>query len=93
MVAKSGLKTSRRHVLLNDEDWEWLSQQYGPGGFKSHVGVSRAIRTIIHQRVEGMKARAAGIIDQLRDEQRPEGEPGVYLEGGPEDSPGTGETK
>lgn len=70
---------SRRHIILFDEDWDWLVQAYGPGGFKSEVGVSNAIRTIIHQRVLGMKAKMNGELDQLRDAQRPTGDDSIRL--------------
>lgn len=72
MPPKPSLPTSRHHIMLFDEDWDWLEAEYGPGGHKSEVGISRAIRTIIHARVQGMKAKINGEIDKLRDVQRKE---------------------
>ncbi len=74
MSKKSTLPQSRHHIIIFDEDWEWLSQNYGPGSHNSMVGTSGAIRAIIHQRVLGMKAKANGELDRLRDEQRPTGD-------------------
>lgn len=40
---------TRRHILINDDDWEWLVQQYGRGD--GGLGVSTAVRTIIQRAV------------------------------------------
>lgn len=65
--------------MLYDEDWKWLTQEYGAGGHKSEVGTSRAIRTIVHQRVQGMKAKINQDLDNMKDSQRDTGEPGLSL--------------
>lgn len=71
MVKKSRLPQSRHHILIYDEDWNWLNQNYGPGSFGSAVGISGAIRELVHQRVIAMKAKANGELDKLRDEGAP----------------------
>lgn len=79
MSKKSRLPQSRHHILVYDEDWEFLMQNYGPGSHNSQLGVSGAIRAVIHQRVLGMKAKANRELDTLRDEDRPTGDDGVKL--------------
>lgn len=79
MSKKSPLPQSRHHILVYDEDWDWLDRHYGPGSASSQVGISGAIRAIVHQRVLGMKAKAQGQLDARRDEERPTGDEGVKL--------------
>lgn len=42
--------------------------EYGPGS-KNHVGVGVAIRTIVHAKVQDMKAKANLAYDRIRAEQ------------------------
>lgn len=79
MSKKSVLPQSRHHILIYDEDWEWLERHYGKGSAASQIGTSGAIRAVLHQRVLGMKARANGIVDGLRDEKRDTGDSEVNL--------------
>ena len=79
MSRKSVLPQSRHHILIYDEDWDWLEQHYGRGSAHAQVGGSGAIRAVLHQRVLGMKARANSIIDGLRDDQRDTGDSEVQL--------------
>ncbi len=74
MSKKSTRPQSRHHILIYDEDWEFLSQNYGPGSHNAALGISGAIRGIVHQRVQGMRAKMAGEVDKLRDEQRDTGD-------------------
>lgn len=53
---------SRRHILVFDEDWEYLDKLYGPQGLK-RIGVGPAIRQIIHAKVKALKAREIGMRD------------------------------
>lgn len=79
MSKKSTLPQSRRHILIFDEDWEFLTKIYGPGGAHSEVGISGAIRAVVHQRVLGIKAKMNGELDRLRDEERATGTEGAQL--------------
>ncbi len=79
MSKKSTLPQSRHHILVYDEDWEWLERHYGPGSANAQVGISGAIRAVVHQRVLGMRAKANKIIDGLQDDQRETGDAGVRL--------------
>jgi tRNA G37 N-methylase TrmD len=47
---KSRLPQSPRHVLIYNEDWEYLETRFGPTGLKP-VGVSNVIRALIHQKI------------------------------------------
>lgn len=79
MSKKSTLPQSRHHILIYDEDWEYLMRNYGPGSHGSQVGISGAIRAVLHQRVQGMKARENKEIDGMRDEMRDTGDDSVRL--------------
>lgn len=50
MSKKSRLPQTDRHILIYDEDWEYLETRFGPFGIKP-VGVSAVIRALIHHRV------------------------------------------
>ncbi|MCK9361754.1 hypothetical protein M0Q28_06060 [Patescibacteria group bacterium] len=47
MSKKTILPTSRRHVMMFDEDWEWLEGQYGANS-PSKIGVAEAVRIVVH---------------------------------------------
>ena len=47
---------SRHHVHIFDEDWDFLERAYGRDGVKP-IGISAAVRTIIHNHVKLIKQR------------------------------------
>jgi hypothetical protein len=62
MTRKSALPQKAHHILIYDEDWEFLDQAYGKTS--SHpLGVSTVIRTIIHQKVLGIKGKINARLD------------------------------
>lgn len=63
MSKKVGPGTSRRHVHLFDEDWDFLSTVFGRDNPK-RVSVAEAIRTIVHASVRNMRARAEAARDR-----------------------------
>lgn len=65
MAKKEDAETERFHAVLFKEDLEYLRQNYGNGSALSHIGVSKVIRTIVNQRVRGLKARVAGALDGI----------------------------
>jgi hypothetical protein len=65
MSKKSPLPQSRRHVMLYDEDWDWLQAEFG-----QKIGVGAAIKVIVHRKVQDMKAKANEAFDRIRDEMR-----------------------
>ena len=50
MSKRSRLPQSPRHVLVYDEDWEYLETRFGATGIKP-VGVSTVLRALIHNKV------------------------------------------
>lgn len=58
-------ETERFHAVLFKEDLDYLRQHYGPGSAHSTIGVSKIIRTLVQQRVRGLKAKAIGAQDGL----------------------------
>lgn len=66
MAKQEEKPTERFHSVLFTEDLEFLRDRYGPGSEKAHIGISKAIRTIVHQRVQGIKAQEIAKYDQLK---------------------------
>ena len=64
MTKRASLPSSRHHVFLYDEDWDFLAANYGPDS-ASRVGVSEVIRAIVHKKVLGLKAEAAARYDAI----------------------------
>lgn len=65
MSKRSELPQSRRHVLIFDEDWTFLSTHYGPSA-ASPIGVGVAVRKIVHARVAALRAQHAELMDKER---------------------------
>lgn len=57
MSKKSPLPQSRRHIMLYDEDWEFLEAEYGIHS-PSKVGAGTVVKLLVHQKVQQVKARA-----------------------------------
>lgn len=62
------------HIELFDEDYEFLNNLFGKGGAKEDLGLGRALRTIIRQKVNGLRAKQNGELDKLRAAERQLGE-------------------
>lgn len=65
MSKKSPLPQSRHHVMIYNEDWEWLQAAYGQGQTEpgAAIGAGTAIKTVVHAYVQRLKARAEQKID------------------------------
>ena len=63
MSRRSAIPQTRRHVHIFDEDWEFLNTHYSIHS-PNPVGVSQAIRTIVHAKVEEIRAKQTRAIDQ-----------------------------
>lgn len=74
MSKKSPLPHSRHHVFIYDEDWEFLLTNYGPGSVNFKIGVSGAIKTIVHAYVRKLKAKSAEAFEDIRQGQTEAGE-------------------
>lgn len=62
MSKQSPLPQSRHHVLIFDEDWNWLDDNYGPNS-PSRMGVGVAIRKIVHYHVKQIRQKAQEAAD------------------------------
>jgi len=49
--------------MIYDEDWEWLVRHYGPGSAHEQVGISGALKTLIHRFVTRSKDGATAVLD------------------------------
>lgn len=68
MTRRLPLSQSRRHVLIFDEDWEFLNTWFGNSS-SVKTGVGPAIRAIVHQRIEYLRAKQAASLDELEKEK------------------------
>ncbi len=62
MSRRSELPQSRRHVLIFDEDWEFLEANYGQYS-ANRIGVGVAVRRIVHQQVRFLRQKAQDLAD------------------------------
>lgn len=62
-MKRSSLPQSRRHIMVYDEDWEWLDRYYGKES-DARIGTGAAIREIVHSRIKALKQKAIDLRDQ-----------------------------
>lgn len=62
MSRQNSRPASRRHILVYDEDWEWLMEHFGPMSGRP-FGVGPSIREIVHKHVNGLRTRVQERID------------------------------
>ena len=74
MSAKARRPQSRRHILVFDEDWEYLDAIYGTAS-TNRLGVGPAIREVIHTYVSKLKAKTEAILDEARPGASQDGDP------------------
>ena len=66
MTRKALLPQRPRHILVFDEDWDYLRDNYGP--HSAHpCGISPAIRQIIHGYVRRLRAHEEMVEDVARE--------------------------
>lgn len=65
MSHRARLPQSRRHVIIFDEDWEFLNSVYGAGS-QSKLGPSAAIREIVHAKVKAIRDQVNQKLDQTK---------------------------
>lgn len=63
MSRKALYPQSRRHILIYDQDWEWLLQNFGAESAHPY-GVGPAIRDIIHKHVGALRQRALSLAEE-----------------------------
>lgn len=66
MAKNSDLPKSQRHVLIYDEDWEYLELAYGPGS-AGRFGIGKAVCVIIHAKVKALKEEQAVLANTRRE--------------------------
>jgi hypothetical protein len=54
MSKRSQLPQSRHHVMIFDEDWQWLDLAFGKYS-RSRLGPGVAIRQIVHRHVRQLR--------------------------------------
>lgn len=62
MSKRSRLPQFPRHILIYNEDWEYLETRFGPAGIKP-VGVSNVIRALIHKQVLAWREAENAVAD------------------------------
>lgn len=65
MPRQSPLPQSSHHILLYDEDWEWLQRYYGVNNHPNRLGASAAIREIVHDKIKERRALQEIAVDSL----------------------------
>ena len=63
-----------RHILIFDEDWDFLTTHYGPAS-QNRMGVSPAIRQMVHAYCTKLRARMIQSADA--EQSQPEESPDV----------------
>ncbi len=66
MSRRVSLPQTRHHVYIYDEDWEFLEQTYGARTGDHPIGISEAVRTILHAKIMDMRAKAGAEFDKIR---------------------------
>ena len=67
MPKRSTLPKSRRHILIYDEDWDFITRYYGRGS-AANLTISNVIRSIIHRQVHHLRSLQQNAIDNNRAE-------------------------
>jgi hypothetical protein len=65
MSRRSILPSSRRHVNIFDEDWNYLERTFGMYSYPN-ISAGVIIRLIVHDAVKEIKEREAELLQSLR---------------------------
>lgn len=82
MSKKAVYPQSRRHILVYDEDWEYLDRRYGKNT-TSRIGMGAMIRNMIHLHVKALREREERKAEELRRQLPDTREPPVSIETSP----------
>lgn len=62
MSKRAEIPQSRHHVLVFDEDWEWLEANYGRGS-PSRIGPGVAVRKLVHAHIRLLRQKVQDLAD------------------------------
>lgn len=65
----------RKHLLIYQDDWDFLSEHFG-----DTTGISKAVRTIVHSWVGNLRARAEQTASPIQLDEVPDEQPGTTPE-------------
>lgn len=68
MSRKSPRPQSSRHVMIYDEDWEYLEALYGRASGPNAIGTGTAIKQLVHGWVKRLQAQATKEVDRKLEE-------------------------
>jgi hypothetical protein len=63
MTRRAVRPQSPHHILVEDADWAYIAGLFGPSGLRPEVGISPAIRAIIHRWCNQHRQREALLRD------------------------------
>lgn len=69
MPRKSELPKSRHHVMIYDEDWEFLRDNYDREVGVKRIGISEALCLILHAKITDMRRIAAEEYERQQTQQ------------------------
>ena len=70
MPRKNALPASRRHLMIDDDVWEFYSKMYGPQGYRPGIGVSKAINVVLRAKMRQLNADMIAAEEQQSAAQR-----------------------
>ncbi len=63
MSRRAEMPQTRRHILIFDEDWDWLDANYGHYS-SNRIGTGVAVRKLIHSHVRALRQRVQDNLDE-----------------------------
>lgn len=64
MTKRAARPQHARHVMIWDDDWEFIEAQFGRANGPGSIGASGAIRALVHRWVGVLRSRARVSLDQ-----------------------------
>ena len=64
MTRKAIRPQTSRHVMIYDEDWQYLDELYGRHLGPNAVGTGSAIRELVHKFCRNLRAKSEQVMDQ-----------------------------
>lgn len=64
MTKRGDKPQSNHHLMIYDEDWQFLSEHYGPNGLVKGMSISEVVKKIVHQKIFAMRQKLAERLDR-----------------------------